>query len=358
MGPLTVPDVSRKRRWGWLTLWTLLVFAGGVAAGPTLTNQALSLVERGYAMLGMSVPQFVGKSKPAAPSLAPAAPSIAPLPEPAPGVQGRAEEPAAAAEPVAARAAKPAEPERPAAAVAPPPAARTETAAAPGRAEAAAAKTPAAHPAHAKNEARTSAAKAAPTVATAAGPAASTYHDPFTEGDERANGPKSAVPARKSRPSFEEPAPKEKSEPATRPTASGSQDSLDNLMADVVTDKKKEKRHEGKSLDALLNDVQKSKPEPAPKREEPAPLPPLSQADISRVMAGVKMRGQECGRQLGQKGIAELKLVVSKDGRITGASVGGKLANTPVGACIEKAVRAASFPPSAGLRFEYRIDIR
>jgi hypothetical protein len=140
--------------------------------------------------------------------------------------------------------------------------------------------------------------------------------------------------------------------------ASGSQDSLDNLMADVVTDKKKEKRHEGKSLDALLNDVQKSKPEPAPKREEPAPLPPLSQADISRVMAGVKTRSQECGRQFGQKGIAELKLVVSKDGRVTGASVGGKLANTPVGACVEKAVRAASFPPSAGLRFEYRVDIR
>jgi hypothetical protein len=240
--------------------------------------------------------------------------------------------------------------------VAPQPAARTEVAAAPGRAENAAAKMPVAHSAHAKSEARTPTAKAAHTVAAAAAPEATTYRDPFAEGDER--GPKVAVPARKSRPAFDESASTGKSEPAARPVASGSQDSLDNLMADVVTDKKKEKRHESKSLDALLNDVQKSKPEPAPKREEPAPLPPLSQADISRVMAGVKTRSQECGRQLGQKGIAELKLVVSKDGRVTGANVGGKLANTPLGACIEKAVRTASFPPSAGLRFEYHIDVR
>jgi hypothetical protein len=49
---------------------------------------------------------------------------------------------------------------------------------------------------------------------------------------------------------------------------------------------------------------------------------------------------------------------VSKDGNVTGVSVGGKLANTPVAGCIEKAARAASFPRSAGLRFDYRIDVR
>jgi len=46
IGPLTVPDLPRKRRWGWLLVWTLLVFAGGVAAGPALIDQAFMLVER------------------------------------------------------------------------------------------------------------------------------------------------------------------------------------------------------------------------------------------------------------------------------------------------------------------------
>jgi len=47
------------------------------------------------------------------------------------------------------------------------------------------------------------------------------------------------------------------------------------------------------------------------------------------------------------KGIAELNLVVGKEGRVTQVSVGGNVANTPLAACIEKAVRAASFPRSA-----------
>ena len=80
MGPLTIPDVSRKRRWGWVMVWTLLVFAGGVVAGPKLTEQALALVARAYSMLGMPPPQFEEKLKPAAPTppSAPAAPSIVP----------------------------------------------------------------------------------------------------------------------------------------------------------------------------------------------------------------------------------------------------------------------------------------
>ena len=33
-------------------------------------------------------------------------------------------------------------------------------------------------------------------------------------------------------------------------------------------------------------------------------------------------------------------------------------ADTPLAACVEKAIRAATFPPSSGLRFDYRIDCR
>jgi hypothetical protein len=343
-------------------VWTLLVFAGGVVAGPKLTEQALALVARAYSMLGMPPPQFEEKLKPAAPTppSAPAAPSIVPLP--ASGAEEQAEAPAAAAEPVARQVAKPAEPEKPAAAVAAQPAARVEAAVAPGRAEPPVGKAPVARPTHAKSEARTPSAKAAPTTTTAKPPAsaaaATPYHDPFADDAAPTPAPKSGISGRKSRPSFDDPAPTAKSEPAARPAASGSQDSLDNLMADVVTTKKaKDKPREGKSLDALLNDVQKGGSEPAPKREAPAPLAPLSQADIARVMAGVKTRAKECARQLSPKGIVELTLVVAKDGNVTGGVV-GKLANTPVAACVEKAARAASFPRSAGLRFDYRIDVR
>ena len=359
MGPLTIPELPRKRRWGWLLVWTLLVFAGGIAAGPTLTDQAFMLVERASSMLGMAPPQFVEKLKPAGPSIEPLS---APAVEQAPLGEKRAELPPTPAEPAARQAAP--ESEKPKGTVAQPPAAPSETAAPaePAQQPAGAGMrvAPSAHP---KGTASVSSRRAASTMKSAKvdtpSPADVPFHDPFSDGAESANRPKAAALSHKSNPSFDEPARAAKGEPAPKPAASQSHDSLDNLMADVVTDRKgKDKPHEGKGLDALLNDVQKSKPDSPPKQDAPASLPPLSQADISRVMAGVKIRGKECARQLGQKGVAELSLVVAKEGRVTQMSVGGSVANTPLAACIEKAVRAASFPRSAGLRFDYRLDVR
>jgi hypothetical protein len=355
MGPLTVPDLPRKRRWGWLLVWTLLVFAGGVAAGPILTEQAFLLVERASSMLGMAPPQFVQKFKPAGPSIEPLP---APVVEQAPAAAARVEPAPTPAEPVAPQAVKPAESEPPV--VAQLPAGRGENAAA-ARTQPAETAAPAARSAHTKGEARGASHRAAPSAkapnAETPAPAAVGFKDPFAEG--APSPPKAAASGRKSSPSFDESARPAKSEPAAKPAASSSHDSLDNLMADVVTDSKgKDKPRENKSLDALLKDVQKGKPEAPPKQEAAAPLPQLSQADISRVMAGVRTRGKDCAHQLGQKGIAELTLVVGKEGRVTQVSVGGNVANTPLAACIEKAVRAASFPRSAGLRFDYRLDVR
>jgi hypothetical protein len=73
-------------------------------------------------------------------------------------------------------------------------------------------------------------------------------------------------------------------------------------------------------------------------------------------MAVVKTRSNSCAQRLGQSGIAELKITVSKSGAVTDVQLGGKIANTPLAACIEKATRAAPFPASSGLRFDYRID--
>ena len=359
MGPMMLPEAPHKRRWGWLVLWTLLVFGGGVAAGPMLTAKTLALFGRASPTSGMSAPKLVTKDKPAA-----LAPSIVPLPavprggEEAPTRKERAKAPAAAAEPVAPQAAEPAEPEKPAGAAEPQPAAGPEAAPAPGGTETEAVVISVGRPSHTKSGTKAPSARSAPTKTASSKdipePEAAGPDDSVAE---RSSESKAAASSRKSKPSFDEPT--EKDEPAAKPAAK-SGDWLDGLMADVVTDKKgKEKQHQNKSLDAMLKDVQKSKPEPPPpEREEAAPPPPLSQADISRVMAGVKTRSKDCARQFGQKGIAELKLVVNKDGRVTDVTVGGKLASMPVAACIEKVVRAASFPRSAGLRFNYGIDVR
>jgi hypothetical protein len=110
----------------------------------------------------------------------------------------------------------------------------------------------------------------------------------------------------------------------------------------------------------MLKDVQKTDGAPAakPKAQAQAELPPLSASDIAKAMAGVKARSNECARRLKQKGIAELNLNVGKNGKVTDVSVGGKVAGTPLADCIAKAARGATFPPNAGLRFDYKIDAR
>jgi hypothetical protein len=181
------------------------------------------------------------------------------------------------------------------------------------------------------------------------------FDEPFAAESGGAAEPKPAAnPSRKSSeaPSAAAPA---KKEPAKTSAKSG--DALDNLMADSPGDGKA-KKHESKDIDALLKDVQKPRVEPAAKKEAPPPAPSLSAADIARVMSGVKARGKECATKLGQKGVAELKISVSKSGAVSDVHLGGKLVDTPVGACIEKVTRAAVFPPSSGLVFDYRVDAR
>lgn len=141
--------------------------------------------------------------------------------------------------------------------------------------------------------------------------------------------------------------------------AARSGDSLDSLMNDVVSDPKGGKpKKDNKEMDALLKDVQKSDPAPAAKKEQPASAPPLSPADISAAMAQVRVKGNACAQRFGRSGTAELKVTVARDGRVTDVQLGGKLAATPVAGCIEQAVKTASFRPNAGLKFDYRMDVR
>ena len=368
MGRINLPEPpqpKRKRRWGWLVIWSLFVFAGGVAAGPVLTDEAFALVERVAQKLGISVPRFVESRRPAAGAVAPVPaevpapepavapkPSLAPPPEPATGAakapagEEQGESPIAAAKPVVvpAAAAKP-EPEI----VAPrePVEVKRAAAAAPARTETVAAE--AGRSRHGKGAVKVAASASTPAKRTAGS------EDPFASEAETGSEAKPVAPSGKSKPA--EPAASAKSEPASKPAAARSQDSLDDLMADGVAGSKGKKR-ESKDLDALLKDVQKSKPEPPPKHEAPPPPSSLSAADIAKVMAVVKTRSNACAQRLGQQGIAELKITVGKGGAVTDVQLGGKIANTPLAACIEKATRAATFPPSSGLRFDYRIDAR
>jgi hypothetical protein len=147
-------------------------------------------------------------------------------------------------------------------------------------------------------------------------------------------------------------------EPAPK-SAGKSGGSLDNLMNDVVSDKaSKGKKADNKEMDALLKDVQKSEPAPVAKKAEPVSAPPLAPADISAAMAQVKVRGNACAKKFGRAGTAELKVTVAKDGKVTDVQLSGKLAGTPIADCIDQAVKTASFRANAGLRFDYRMDVR
>jgi hypothetical protein len=120
-----------------------------------------------------------------------------------------------------------------------------------------------------------------------------------------------------------------------------------------------DKQRTGKTIDSILQEVQKDGPSPAPKKEAaPAPAPQLSQADISSVMGNVQKKAGDCARRYNDRGIAELKLTVSKEGKISAVSLGGKMAGTQIGSCVEEVVRAAEFPKSAGLKFDYRLNVR
>lgn len=344
MGPMTIPERKRKRRWGWPLVLLLVGFAGGIAAGPPLTDHAFTLVESAASLIRNRAPRFVVR-------LLPAEPVVEQVPAPRPVV----------ARPSAPRAKRVVEPKKPAEVTPPrdPPEANRAPAPTPERAEIAPAERPATHPPRAKGSARTPAATGAPANAPASAPArkAGKYKDPFETGADGDSAPASA--SRVARPTSDDGAVTAKPEPASKPAPAKAHDGLDSLMADVVTENKgKGKKRESKDIDAMLKDVQKANPEPAVKREAPPPPPALTPADIAKAMTVVKARGKDCARRLGQTGVAELKITVGKDGKVTEAVVGGALERTPVAACIEKAARAAAFRPNAGLRFDYRIDVR
>jgi hypothetical protein len=332
MGPIALPKPPPRRvRWGRLFLSTALVFAGGVAVGFVAKDSLVKAAGEIGVNLGSTT------AAPSAPSLA-----ATPKPEPAAAAVLPSSTPAPAPRPVV----------RLADAPAPELAKAAQVRAHPARPEPTVEALLGTSGKHGKGSAKA--------VATAS-PAGHkpTFDEPFVEEGGSAPAPKPAASPSRKADEAATVAATAKSEPAKTSSKSSarSNDSLDNLMLDSPGDSKG-KKHENKDIDALLKDVQKPRTEPAPKKEAPPPAPSLSAADVARVMSGVKARSKECATKLAQTGVAELKITVGKSGAVSNVQLGGKLVKTPVGACIEKVTRAAVFPPSSGLVFDYRVDAR
>ena len=332
-----------------IVAWSLFVFAGGLSVGPPLADFADQGLEAGISWLATSAPSFlrpylpkpleeptppphhpnVAGSIAAAPSAAERAQTTEALAQPKPTAEIAAVRRPGTTAPVVVALATPAATERPA------------TQAKPRRA----------HGTHRRVAATLPEAESPASVATArsAEHKPDERHDPFDS-----DGHRTAEPAATERVA------KAAAEPAPvkiNPARSG--DSLDELMTGVAGGSKpKDKHNTSKEIDAMLRDVQKSEPVPPPKHTEPAPLPPLTAADIATVMAGVKTRANPCSRRFGQNGVADLKLTVGKNGKVTDVALRGKLADLPIAQCIAKAARDATFPPNTGLKFDYRIDVQ
>jgi predicted Zn finger-like uncharacterized protein len=85
---------------------------------------------------------------------------------------------------------------------------------------------------------------------------------------------------------------------------------------------------------------------------------PLAKSAVVGGMNAVKPKIQDCYNQFKVPGMAMVNVVIAKSGKVSSATVTGKFAGTPTGACVEKAVKAASFPPSDGLTTPYPFQLR
>ncbi len=85
---------------------------------------------------------------------------------------------------------------------------------------------------------------------------------------------------------------------------------------------------------------------------------PLAKGAVVAGMNSVKPKVQACYEQFKQGGMAMVNVVIGRNGKVSAATVTGKFAGTPTGACVEKAVKSASFPPSEGLSTPYPFQLR
>ncbi|MEM9492001.1 MAG: hypothetical protein AAGC55_22840, partial [Myxococcota bacterium] len=102
----------------------------------------------------------------------------------------------------------------------------------------------------------------------------------------------------------------------------------------------------GDDLVALQRAREPKKPEVPAGPVIPAQLTP---DDIKTSLAPAKAQAQECYATYGVSGEARFRLRIDNEGAITKLDQRGDFTDTPTGICIEKAVRATTFPKSKKL---------
>ena len=84
----------------------------------------------------------------------------------------------------------------------------------------------------------------------------------------------------------------------------------------------------------------------------------LSKNALLAGLRGVQPLIHACYLRHQVPGTAMVNVVIAKSGRVSRATVTGKFADTPTGACVERAVKTAAFPPSDGISTPYPFQLK
>jgi hypothetical protein len=85
---------------------------------------------------------------------------------------------------------------------------------------------------------------------------------------------------------------------------------------------------------------------------------PMSKAALVKGLNDVRPLVGACYAKYQVPGTAMVNVVIAKSGKVTSAVVTGRFAGTPTGACVERAVRTARFPPSDGFSAPYPFQLK
>lgn len=85
---------------------------------------------------------------------------------------------------------------------------------------------------------------------------------------------------------------------------------------------------------------------------------PMSKAALVAGLNAVRPKIHECYVRHQVPGTAMVNVVIAKSGFVSRATVTGRLGDTPTGACVERAVKTAAFPPSDGISTPYPFQLR
>jgi predicted Zn finger-like uncharacterized protein len=142
--------------------------------------------------------------------------------------------------------------------------------------------------------------------------------------------------------------------------------SADEKKASAPAPAETEKRPAKGTIDALLLDAvpkgsraARGGDDESSKKSSGEGAAPLAKNAVVAGMNSVKGKVNDCYNQFKVPGMAMVNVVIGKNGKISSATVTGKFAGTPTGACVERAVKSANFPPSSdGLSTPYPFNLK